>query len=452
MRRLRRLPPFVGFRGHVSGDIRGLCAITLYAYLGYKLLVWTPTCEDNTMSITARFTLCNFILVVANGAAQQQDPQWGSTSSTFSRQSSGEVFRSILADGSYIVVGSNMAVYVLDYSFHVVTMENLTTPSRPSPVNPASAEVLLCGNKNFSQSPVCSIATCPSWSYSWSSSMPSVISNIAVTGNLAAGELAVDSQGNFIFVYGENDIFVMTGTVPFLTSFSYNNFGYFVFQLSTNGTAYQIRVARAYCGNETISTESFQLLSTYYEIALTCQAPGQSSSVVTIPTAASFLPSSSAFNYDPTILVSSVIAGNNYLCAYSLTTINNLMNQKYNSCINGVGVAGLARAGSTLACNSIYQPQGVQNVLVNGLEMDHRLSNPPITVVSGEAPVSSVVAADVDNHTLMFVGRTDASLSTVSSLCILACMHALFSLAPARCMLCAFIAVLLTCAFMAHAV
>ena len=174
------------------------------------------------------------------------------------------------------------------------------------------------------------------------------------------------------------------------------------------------------CANETISAGSFQLLSLYYEIVLNFPALNKSPSVVSMPTAASFAPSSSAFNYDPTIIVSFVIAGNNYF-----TTINNLMNQKYNSCVNGVGVAGLARTGRTAACNSIDAPQGnitsgVQNVLFNGLEVDdHPLSSPPITVMSGGAPISSIVTSDVDNRTLMFIGRTDGTLMTVSSFCML---------------------------------
>ena len=337
------------------------------------------------MALT-RFSPLNMLLlllVAASAVAQLQD------NTSFSRQSSGEVLRNMIVVGPYVVVGSSAAVYALNSSLAQTGAVSLSTPNLLLLANYTSNAVLFCGNANCSISPVGAL-TSPSWSYSWSTPAASVI-NIASTDNIA-GALASNSQGNPTLVYGEREIpsasrpsrvslgrivqapastysyvglqsetSTQSGRV-FLTSFNYNNFVYFVFQLRSTNT-YQTRVARV-CGNDTgntISGENFQRLS-YYEIVLTCQAPGQSSSVVSIPTAASFLPSSSAFNYDPTILVSSVIAGNNYLCAYSLTTINNLMNQKYNSCINGVGNIGFSRSGNTPSCVMVT-PQAISSTV-----------------------------------------------------------------------------------------
>ena len=313
-------------------------------------------------------------LMAASTSAQLQD------NATFARHSSGEVLRNMIVVGPYVVVGSSAAIYVLNNSsLAQVGAVNLASPNLLLVANYTSNEVLFCGNSNCTLSPVGAL-TSPSWSYAWSTSTASVI-NTATAYNVA-GSLTTDSQGNKILVLGEREV-LQTGTlVPskvtlgsimqapvsaysavayqaetkspsgreFLTSFSYNNYVYFVFQLATASPT-NTRVARV-CANDTgnvFGGDNLKRLS-YYEIPLTCLPPGLSSSAVSTPTAASFFPSSSAFNYDPTIVVSSVMAGNSYLCAYSLTTIDNLINQKYSTCVNGNGYIGFLRNQDTPQC------------------------------------------------------------------------------------------------------
>ena len=318
------------------------------------------------MALTRFTPLCSMpqLLLIVAAAAQLQD------NTSFSRRSSGEVLRNMIVVGPYVVVGSSTAVYALNSSLAQVGAVSLSTPNLLLLANYLSNQVLFCGNANCSLSPVGSL-TNSSWSYS--SSLIPVI-NTAATDNVA-GALATDSLGNTVVVYGAREILsssapskvelgtIVQGTPPtynyiglqteinsqsvrvFLTSFNYNNFVYFVFQLqSSSSTTYQTRLARV-CGNDTgnnINGEMFQRLS-YYEVELRCQG----SPAASMATAALFLPSSSAFNNDPTIIVSLLISGNNYFCTYSLTTINNAMNQKYNNCVNGVGVAGFIRTDTT---------------------------------------------------------------------------------------------------------
>ena len=312
-------------------------------------------------------------LMAASTSAQLQD------NATFARHSSGEVLRNMIVVGPYVVVGSSAAVYALNNSsLAQVGAVNLASPNLLLVANYTSNEVLFCGNSNCTLSPVGAL-TSPSWSYAWSTPAASVI-NTATTYNVA-GSLTSDSQGNKILVLGEREV-VAGALVPskvtlgsimqapvsaysavafqveakspsgreFLTSFSYNNYVYFVFQLATASPT-NTRVARV-CANDTgnvVGGDNLKRLS-YYEIPLTCVPPGLSSSAVSTPTAASFFPSSSAFSYDPTIVVSSVIAGNSYLCAYSLATIDNLINQKYSTCVNGNGYIGFLRNQDTQVC------------------------------------------------------------------------------------------------------
>ena len=317
------------------------------------------------MALTRFTPLCSLpqLLLIVAAAAQLQD------NTSFSRRSSGEVLRNMIVVGPYVVVGSSTAVYALNSSLAQVGAVSLSTPNLLLVANDLSNQVLFCGNANCNLSPVGAL-TNSSWSHSWSSLAPVI--NTAATDNVA-GALATDSQGNTVLVYGEREIRsssalskVELGRIVqdtynyiglqteinsqslrvFLTSFNYNNFVYFVFQLnSSSSTTYQTRLARV-CGNDTgnnINGEMFQRLS-YYEVELRCQG----SPAASMATAALFVPSSSAFNNDPTIIVSLLISGNNYFCTYSLTTINNAMNQKYSQCVNGVGVAGLARTDTTL--------------------------------------------------------------------------------------------------------
>ena len=309
------------------------------------------------MPLAKRLSLCMTLLVAVNAVTQQRGRR-GSLSAPFSRQSGSELLRNMLVAEAYVVVGSNTSVYVLDAaSFNIIKAASLISITSIPPAS-AQDQVLLCGKEDCNLNPVCAHTTSTFWSYSWSSLQPSAINNNTDAIGNVAGELVVDPQGNFIQSYGEDGIFALIGG-QLLVSFSYRNCVYFVLQLK-QGTTYQIRVAKVWRNSTAVSGESLQNLS--HEVPLTCQAPGQSSSAVSTPTAASFFPSSSAFNYDPTIVVSSVIAGNSYLCAYSLTTINMLMNEKYNACVNGAGMTGLSRIGNTVPCDSYINAEPSGNV------------------------------------------------------------------------------------------
>ena len=80
----------------------------------------------------------------------------------------------------------------------------------------------------------------------------------------------------------------------------------------------------------------------HFELMGECS--GSSSGTTNIPTAASYVGADSAFG-TATLLVTFMGDGetDQRMCAYSISTINDLMMQKFSSCLDGVGVSGFAR-------------------------------------------------------------------------------------------------------------
>ena len=62
----------------------------------------------------------------------------------------------------------------------------------------------------------------------------------------------------------------------------------------------------------------------------------------------------------------------------------------------------------------------LKNTFIRGLEVSSPLSNPSIAMATGGASILTLAITDVDNRTLLFAGRADGSLMTVSlcSVCI----------------------------------
>ena len=80
----------------------------------------------------------------------------------------------------------------------------------------------------------------------------------------------------------------------------------------------------------------------HFELMGKCS--GSLSNITNIPTAASYVGANSTFG-TATLLVTFMGDGktDQHMCAYSISTINDLMTQKFSSCLDGRGVSGFTR-------------------------------------------------------------------------------------------------------------
>ena len=125
----------------------------------------------------------------------------------------------------------------------------------------------------------------------------------------------------------------------FLALFECGGFTYLVNRLDylTDG---QIRVVRL-CNNDSSSTADPGTFASYFEIRLTCSAPQQPD--ISSPTAATFIPSPNPFGADVLLVTVRDTGQHNLVCVYNISTINQLMAEKLQSCLLGNGSVGLER-------------------------------------------------------------------------------------------------------------
>ena len=139
----------------------------------------------------------------------------------------------------------------------------------------------------------------------------------------------------------------------FLAAFRAGRFSYYVSrveQMSTNTE--EIRVSRL-CNNDTPSAiASSQQFSSYYEIELKCTGDDGPKT----PTAATYIASPNTLDND-IIAVAVTRPGETIsVCTYNISTINQLMSEKYSSCLSGMGFSGLQRS-NRLLCSTFNNQQ-----------------------------------------------------------------------------------------------
>ena len=138
----------------------------------------------------------------------------------------------------------------------------------------------------------------------------------------------------------------------FLAAFRAGRFSYYVSrveQMSTNTE--EIRVSRL-CNNDTpMAIASSQQFSSYYEIELKCTGDG-----VPIPTAATYIASPNSLDDDVIAVAVTRPGGTISVCTYNISTINQLMSEKYSSCLSGMGSSGLQR-NTRLICSTFDNQQ-----------------------------------------------------------------------------------------------
>ena len=140
----------------------------------------------------------------------------------------------------------------------------------------------------------------------------------------------------------------------FLAVFTKQNFIYFIVRIGIVGQAGmqmdQMRVVR-FCKDDPGTQFTPQFVS-HFELVGECS--GSSSSTTNIPTAATYVGANSAFG-TATLLVTFMGDGETiqHMCAYNISTINNLMTQKFSDCLDGRGVSGFARDGVPMQCPTV---------------------------------------------------------------------------------------------------
>ena len=120
----------------------------------------------------------------------------------------------------------------------------------------------------------------------------------------------------------------------FLAVFENDVFSYYLNRLVIGeNNMEEIRLVRL-CHNDSTLDRAF---ASHFEIKLQCGDPDL------VPTAVSYSPT------DQTVTVSVATETDNSLCVFELSDINQLMTEKYDSCIAGVGNSGLTRV-QTFPC------------------------------------------------------------------------------------------------------
>ena len=165
-------------------------------------------------------------------------------------------------------------------------------------------------------------------------------------GNL----INVDIPGSSVFNrFATQNEFDIVRPREFLAVFTDQDFIYFIVRIgivdNTGIQMDQMRVVR-FCKDDPGSREQFV---SHFELIGECS--GSSSSTTNIPTAATYVGANSTFG-TATLLVTFMGDGETiqHMCAYNISTINNLMTQKFSSCLDGRGVSGFARDGVPQAC------------------------------------------------------------------------------------------------------
>ena len=139
----------------------------------------------------------------------------------------------------------------------------------------------------------------------------------------------------------------------FLAAFRAGRYSYYlsrVNQMSTNTE--EIRVSRL-CNNDTLSYQQF---SSYYEIELKCTGDG-----VPTPTAATYIASPNTLDNDVIAVAVTRPGGTISVYMYNISTINQLMSEKYSSCLSGMGFSGLQRS-TRLLCSTFSNQQLMNTV------------------------------------------------------------------------------------------
>ena len=144
----------------------------------------------------------------------------------------------------------------------------------------------------------------------------------------------------------------------FIHAFARGGFAYFISVMSFP-SGLQARVARAYGSGSDDADARNGTFCSYIELALQC------GDLNAVPTAATFISAPNAFGADAIVLAASMARLSevrNRLCAFNLTRIDEMMDEKMLECADGIGMKGLAR---NAAQQTVCTPLQVYTVTVH---------------------------------------------------------------------------------------
>ena len=290
---------------------------------------------------------------------------------------SSEHLRNMLLTDTNLIVGSSTALYRLDLDLVQLQRRVLNAPNRllvSDPSGTYNRSVLACGSVECVLVSLSDLDA-TSWEVHREGE---VVRNGSKDVN---GIFAIGSNGSSDLMVAENEegnqaARVIRGSllnvgntsasysfrtyairpeprfssIEFLITFTYQGFIYLVAQFGDTET----RIVR-FCQSDP-SSPIRPTFASQYEITLQCTTDyvGQAIS-------ATLVESSSVFP-DPTLLVmkSGLVSPGTHevhVCAYSLVEINQLMLDKFDSCIAGQGVSGFTRDQNSMVCNPLSLAQ-----------------------------------------------------------------------------------------------
>ena len=280
----------------------------------------------------------------------------------------GEAFRNIILGDSYVLIGSSNSLYRLNPgSLSLEDRRQLGSVNRLLVTDPGgtyNGSVLECEEEQCALMPINNL-TDIRWQVSDGLVRRGTENVIGIfapgangTSSLTFGEQQsttlqssirkgnlnnVDIPGSSVFnrFAAQNELSMFLPR-EFLATFTDEIFIYLVVRIGIDNSvgiqADQMRVVR-FCKDDPGSREQFV---SHFELVGECS--GLSSSTTNTPTAATYVGANSTFG-TATLLVTFMGDGETTqrMCAYNISTINNLIMQKFSDCLDGRGVSGFAR-------------------------------------------------------------------------------------------------------------
>lgn len=302
-----------------------------------------------------------------------------STGPSFTPSAESETLRNFVLSEPNLIVGSSKYLYRLNTSLSMQQSLTLDTPNRllvTDPNGSYSGKVFNCGSLRCSLLNMADIRSPPAWQVSSGVVREGPRNVIGIfapgpngTSSLTIGEeRIVDEEGISIHsLISKGDLINVNGPASrsfggfafheessnltpreFLAAFNYQGYVYLVTRIQLINRDIKIILAR-FCeldkGIRDGSNPS--LFASHFELELQCSPSGGGGMSTLLGISAAF------FNTTGTEHIVLVVADGdststtvtNYLCTYSLDTINQLMSDKLQSCIDGMDNTGFTRQG-----------------------------------------------------------------------------------------------------------
>ena len=297
------------------------------------------------------------------------------TDAAFCPLSPGEAFRNIILGDSYVLIGSSNSLYRLNpASLSLEDRRQLRSVNRLLVTDPGgtyNGSVLECEEQVCALTPINNL-TDIRWQVSDGLVRRGTENVIGIfapgangTSSLTFGEQQTLTLGSSIRRGNLNNVDIPGSSVfnrfatqsessrfrprEFLAAFTDQSFIYFIVRIEINQVD-EMRVVR-FCKDDPGSREFMRQFVSHFELVGECS--GSSSSTTNIPTAATYVGANSAFG-TAALLVTFMGDGSGgniqRMCSYNISTINDLMTQKFRDCLNGREMSGFARDGVLMQC------------------------------------------------------------------------------------------------------